>query len=111
MNNKRSWLGCQIGSQGLQTSNEEVPVKVEQERPRKKVKVTAALRRQNEELREENEKLKKEVEELKKVISAFIDVISASKEVISASKDVNELLKRANYVDREILKQFFHISY
>ena len=86
MNNKRSWLRRQIGSQGLITTNEEVSVKVEQERPRKKLKVTTALRRRNAKLREENEKLKKEVEELKKVISA--------------SKD--EKLKREKVVDREL---------
>ena len=70
--------------------NEEVSVKVEQERPRKKLKVTTALRRRNAKLREENEKLKKEVEELKKVISA--------------SKDENEKLKREKVVDRELSK-------
>ena len=66
MNNKRSWLRRQIGSQGLLTTNEEVSVKVEQERPRKKLKVTTALRRRNAKLREKIEKLKKEIEELKK---------------------------------------------
>ena len=73
MNNKRSWLRRQIGSQGLITTNEEVSVKVEQERPRKKLKVTTALRRRNAKLREENEKLKKELEEANlriKILSA-----------------------------------------
>ncbi len=73
MNNKRSWLRRQIGAQGLLTTNEEVPVKVEQERPRKKLKVTTALRRRNAKLREENEKLKKELKEANlriKILSA-----------------------------------------